>query len=94
MKKFLIVLGLAIVMTWPVAFAISRVPGLIESCLGGAGYELLRPLFDAYGAIGVEDDMDVVITILLTTSFALSILFATFFLLVLRHYRIKKRTIP
>ncbi|MBN3806901.1 hypothetical protein GXB81_28200 [Paraburkholderia sp. Ac-20336] len=73
MKKTLICITLALVMTLPVAIGIIRIPGMDEWFSSGADYDFFEPLFKALGSDGNESNSDIVFATMLITSFFLSL---------------------
>ncbi|MFT4069019.1 hypothetical protein [Paraburkholderia sp.] len=76
MKKVLICILLALVMTVPVTVGIARLPGVYEWLDSGAGYDFLKPLFIALGSNGCESHSDIVVGILYLVGFIVSLVFA------------------
>lgn len=67
--KHIIRLVVAIVLTMPVCFALSRIDPLARWVGSDSTWEKLRPLFRLAGTRGMEGEEDVVITLILVASF-------------------------
>jgi len=91
MKKVSVCVALALLLTLPVTYGISRIPGLAEWFASGAGYAAFRPLFDALGSIGGEQNTDIIVAVLLIASFALSLVLANAFIAVHERRRPSRR---
>ncbi|MFT4069018.1 hypothetical protein [Paraburkholderia sp.] len=76
MKKALICIVLALLMTLPVGVGIMHIPGVAEWFSSGEGYEFFAPLFDALGADGSESHSDVIFGTLYLVSFVISLALA------------------
>jgi hypothetical protein len=76
MKKALICIGLAFVMTLPVGVGIAHIPGVAEWFASGKGYKFFAPLFKALGADGCESTSDVIFGTLYLLSFFISLALA------------------
>ncbi|MBB5406832.1 MULTISPECIES: hypothetical protein [unclassified Paraburkholderia] len=61
----------AFVLTVPVCIALSTIDPLARWVGSESTLEMLRPLFKLVGAVGVEGEEDVVVTLLLAVSFLL-----------------------
>jgi hypothetical protein len=94
MKNFLICAVLATALTIPVSLGIARMPWLIEWFNNGSGWDTLAPLLRAVGSIGVEEDENVFLILLLAASFVISMLVSATLLACVRrvtHQRGKRR---
>ncbi|WGS51354.1 hypothetical protein LFL96_07590 [Paraburkholderia sp. D15] len=73
MKRAFISLGFALVLTLPLSIAIGRNPWFADWMASGNGWHAFEPLLRLCGAVGVEDDENIVINVILIVSFALSL---------------------
>ncbi|KGS90915.1 hypothetical protein X942_6303 [Burkholderia pseudomallei MSHR5596] len=75
MKRYLLRILLAIVLTVPVCLALSRIDSLARWVGSEPVWRALRPVFDLFGSYGVEGDANVIVTLLLVVSFLIAGLF-------------------
>ncbi|MBN3849234.1 hypothetical protein G3N58_20750 [Paraburkholderia sp. Ac-20342] len=73
MKKTLICIALALVMTLPVMVGLAHLPGVFEWIDSGMGHDLFEYLFIALDAQGCEETADVIAVTMLIVSFFLSL---------------------
>ncbi|MFT4069020.1 hypothetical protein [Paraburkholderia sp.] len=77
MKKALICIVIALVMTLPVGVGIMRVPIVAKWFASDAAYEFLFiPLFKALGSHGSESSSDIIVGTVLIVSFVVSLALA------------------
>ncbi|MBB5461426.1 hypothetical protein [Paraburkholderia sp. Cpub6] len=87
MKKALICVALALVLTLPIAVGIARMPGIDEWFASGAGSEFFAPLFKVLDSVGGENDTDIIVATLLVVSFLVSLILAVALLAIDSHLR-------
>lgn len=75
MKRYLLRILLAIVLTVPVCLVLSRIDSLARWVGSEPVWHALRPVFDLFGSYGVEGDANVIVTLLLVVSFLIAGLF-------------------
>ncbi|NML32012.1 hypothetical protein [Paraburkholderia antibiotica] len=75
MKKALICVALALLMTIPVGVGIAHIPWVYQWFGSGAGYEFYSPLFDALGADGTEENSEIIVGSLYLLGFVVSLVF-------------------
>ncbi|MCC8393149.1 hypothetical protein LJ656_11155 [Paraburkholderia sp. MMS20-SJTR3] len=73
MKRALICLTLALLMSLPVGYGISRLPGVWEWIYSADGYSFFKPLFRAFDTYGNEGNLDVIIGTLTVAGFFVSL---------------------
>jgi hypothetical protein len=69
MLQFMLAIGL----TAPMFLILTSIDPLLDWIYGDTGWDILTPLFHAYGAVGVEGEDEVIAGLLLVGSFALAI---------------------
>lgn len=72
MKRYLLRGLLAALLTIPVCVLLSRIDPLARWVGSESVWHALRPVFDLFGSYGVEGDANVVVTLLLATSFLIA----------------------
>ncbi|MBN3849237.1 hypothetical protein G3N58_20765 [Paraburkholderia sp. Ac-20342] len=87
MKKTLICITLALVMTLPVGVGIAYIPGVAEWFASGSGYEFFTPLFKALDSHGSETNSDIIFGTLYTVSFILSLMLVAILLAIVNRWR-------
>jgi hypothetical protein len=75
MKRALICIVLALVMTLPVGVGVMCLPVVQEWFASGAAYEFFAPLFSALDSGGGEGNSDVIFGTLYLVSFVVSLIF-------------------
>lgn len=87
MRRPLIHLALAALLTVPVALGISRIPGFGAWFASGSGYRFFGPLFRAFDSDGGEQNTDIIVGTILGLSFLLSLAGTFVFARILRRFR-------
>jgi hypothetical protein len=72
MKRFFVSLLAALVLAFPIAIAIGRSAWFGHWMSTGHGWDVLDPLLNFFGVVGVEGEGDVMVNTLLVISFLLS----------------------
>ena len=89
MKKLLICIVLALVLTIPVSLGIMRMPWFWEWFNTGSGWEVLNPALKAVGSVGGEQDYNVLYEVLLIVGFMISMVISTLIVTGVSHMRRK-----
>ncbi|MBN3806898.1 hypothetical protein GXB81_28185 [Paraburkholderia sp. Ac-20336] len=87
MKKTLICITFALMMTLPVGAGILCIPAVDEWLDTGSGYEFFTPLFQALDSHGSETNSDIIFGTLYTVSFTLSLMLAAALLAIVSRWR-------
>ena len=78
MKRTFVSVALALILTLPISIAVGRNPWFSQWFASGAGWDAFAPLLRLSGAVGIEDDENIVIDVILLVSFALSLILVWF----------------
>lgn len=87
--RLMLALLLALALTLPVFLIVTRIDAIAVWLYSDRGYAALDPLFNLFGAVGVEGHESVVAGVLLALSFVISGVIVAAGAALLRHRRIR-----
>jgi hypothetical protein len=73
MKKLLVRIVLALLLTLPVFFGITRMPWFWAWFNDGSGWDTIAPVLKSLGSIGAEEDENILFGLVLIVSFMISV---------------------